>query len=165
MLSSISLPVLISHFQHFHTLSHYLSGTCKHRVDFAARVHNLLEIFDEENYKELDGGFLDAFGTMFGKNTQYPEKVDNEHTLLAYDSVTLTAVVLTPHGEYFKNNNFIQDVSDFNPNVANIWPRKVVEKIEAGDPSWKKVVPSPSPKWTKIPSFFDQADLFGSRQT
>ena len=143
MLSSISQPVLISHFQHFHTLSHYLSGICRRRVAFAARVHNLQDIFDEENYKELDGGFLEAFGTMFGKNTQiyvYPEKADNEDTLLASDSVTLTAAV-KPLMEYFKNNNFIQDISDFNPNVANIWSRKVVEKIEADDPSWEGMVP------------------------
>ncbi|MCG8343897.1 MAG: hypothetical protein MI685_01900, partial [Chlorobiales bacterium] len=47
-----------------------------------------------------------------------------------------------PLMEYFKNNNFIQDISDFNPNVANIWSRTVVEKIEAGDPSWETMVPA-----------------------
>ena len=143
MLSSINQSVLISHFQHFHTLSHYLSDICRRRVAFAVRVHNLQDIFDEENYKDLDGGFLEAFGTMFGKNTQiyvYPEKADNEDTLLLSDSVTLSTAV-KPLMEYFKNNNFIQDIRDFNPNVANIWSRKVAEKIEAGDPSWETMVP------------------------
>lgn len=144
MLTSINQPVLISHFQHFHTLSHYLSGICRRRVAFMVRVHNLQDIFDEEHYKDLDGGFLEAFGMMFGKNTKlyvYPEKADNEDTLLASDSVTFTAAV-KPLMEYFKNNNFIQDISDFNPNVANIWSRTVVEKIEAGDPSWETMVPA-----------------------
>ena len=144
MLTSINQPVLISHFQHFHTLSHYLSGICRRRLAFMVRVHNLQDIFDEEHYKDLDGGFLEAFGMMFGKNTKlyvYPEKADNEDTLLASDSVTLTAAV-KPLMEYFKNNNFIQDISDFNPNVANIWSRTVVEKIEAGDPSWETMVPA-----------------------
>ena len=143
MLTSLNQPVLISHFQHFHTLSHYLSGICRRRVAFMVRVHNLQDIFDEENYKDLDGGFLEAFGMMFGKNTKlyvYPENADNEDTLLASDSVTLTAAI-KPLMEYFKNNNFIQDISDFNPNVANIWSRTVVEKIEAGDPSWETMVP------------------------
>ncbi|MCG8343683.1 MAG: hypothetical protein MI685_00810, partial [Chlorobiales bacterium] len=39
MLTSINQPVLISHFQHFHTLSHYLSGICRRRVAFMVRVH------------------------------------------------------------------------------------------------------------------------------
>ncbi|PWW81783.1 nicotinate-nucleotide adenylyltransferase [Prosthecochloris marina] len=144
MLTSINQPVLISHFQHFHTLSHYLSDVCRRRVAFAARVHNLQDIFDEENYKNLDGGFLEAFGTMFGKNTQiyvYPEKADDEDMLLASDSVTLSAHV-KPLMEYFKNHNFIQDIKNFNPNVANIWSRKVVEKIEAGDSTWEEMVPA-----------------------
>ncbi|MCW8796288.1 MAG: hypothetical protein OQK67_04425 [Chlorobium sp.] len=143
MLTSINQPVLISNFQHFHTLSHYLSGICRRRVAFMVRVHNLQDIFDEENYKDLDGGFLEAFGTMFGKNTKlyvYPEKADNGNMLLASDSVSLSARV-KPLMEYFKNNNFIQDIKDFNPNVANIWSRKVVEKIEAGDSSWETMVP------------------------
>ena len=143
MLTSINQPVLISNFQHFHTLSHYLSGICRRRVAFMVRVHNLQDIFDEENYKDLDGGFLEAFGTMFGKNTKlyvYPEKADNGDRLLASDSVSLSARV-KPLMEYFKKNNFIQDIKDFNPNVANIWSRKVVEKIEAGDPSWETMVP------------------------
>lgn len=145
MLASINQAVLISHFQHFHTLSHYLSGICRRRIAFVIRVHNLQDIFDEENYKELDGGFLEAFGTMFGKNTQlyvYPEKADNDNVLLASDSVALSAPV-EPLMAYFKNNRFIQDISDFNPKVANIWSRKVAEKIEAGDPTWKTMVPAP----------------------
>ena len=158
MLTSIDQQVLISHFQHFHTLSHYLSTICRRRIVFAIRVHNLQDIFDEENYKDLDGGFLEAFGTMFGKNTQlyvYPEKADSEDTLLTSDSVKLSAQV-QPLMEYFKNNTFIQDIKDFNPNVANIWSRKVVEKIEAGDPTWETMVPD------SVAEAVKQSELFKS---
>ena len=159
MLTSINQPVLISHFQHFHTLSHYLSGICRRHVAFMVRVHNLQDIFDEENYKDLDGGFLEAFGTMFGKNTKlyvYPEKADNGNMLLASDSVTLSAHV-QPLMEYFKSNNFIRDIKDFNPNVANIWSRTVVEKIEAGDPSWETMVPVTVAEAVKQSELFRQA--------
>ena len=158
MLASIRQPVLISHFRRFHTLSHYLSSVCMRRVAFAARVHNLQDIFDQENYKNLDGGFLEAFGTMFGKNTQiyvYPEKADDDDSLLTSDSVILSKPV-KPLMEYFKNNNFIQEITDFNPNVANIWSRKVVEKIEAGDPSWEEMVP------TSVARAVKDSDLFRS---
>ncbi|MCG8376146.1 MAG: hypothetical protein MI702_06655, partial [Chlorobiales bacterium] len=58
--------------------------------------------------------------------------------------------------EYFKSNNFIRDIKDFNPNVANIWSRTVVEKIEAGDPSWETMVPD------SVAEAVKQSELFHS---
>jgi hypothetical protein len=55
----------------------YLSEYTKEQIGLTMGVSNFVEIFDEQYYKDVKGGILEAFGKMFHNNLKvylYPMK-------------------------------------------------------------------------------------------
>jgi|TARA_B100000745_G_scaffold118122_1_gene76329 hypothetical protein len=143
MLSAINQRVLITNFGRYHRLNKYLSEISKRRIAFVVRVNNLKDILTEANYSDMDGGFFEGMGNLFSKNCHlyvYPEKADDSEQLIGSDDIEI-ATHLKPLVDYFITNKQIQDITNYTPSVANIWSRRIVESIEAGEHTWEEMVP------------------------
>src|SRR6266436_2864281 len=64
-LSGIGNNVLISNYLEFYRLTSYFRRYTKQMVGVAMGINNLLEVFNERYYENLDGGILESFGRLF----------------------------------------------------------------------------------------------------
>ena len=89
---------------------------------------NLMEIFDDKYYCNLNGGILEAFGffTRDLKIYLYPYQADANDTLLNSQNIPIHRR-LRPLYDYLLING-IKDLN-FKPNVLQIFSRDILEKI------------------------------------
>jgi len=99
-------------------------------------VPSLLEIFDEKYYLNLEGGILEALGRMFKSGLKlyvYP-KIDEETGEL----VTATKLEVAPNlrslYQYLLENEFIQEITDYNPEFLRIHPSRNAGQIAVRRP-------------------------------
>ena len=106
-------------------------------------VPSLMEIFDEKYYLNLEGGILEALGRMFKSGLKlyvYP-LIDEKTGQL----VTATKLEVAPNlrslFRYLIENEFIQEITDYNPDYLRIYPPEALAKLQSGDPAWEEMVP------------------------
>ena len=106
------------------------------------RVNNLLEIFDDKYYRNLNGGILEAFGILFTRDLKiylYPYQADANDTLLNSKNIPIHRR-LRPLYDYLLTNGRIKDLN-FKPNVLQIFSRDILEKIRKKKDGWQDGVP------------------------
>jgi hypothetical protein len=160
MLRALGRTVLISNFRRFHRLAAYLGHYTNQPIGLALGAHRLAEIFDESLYNENEGGLLGGLGQLF----------KNPARLYVYPSlnfatgqiVTAENFPVTPRLRHLythlTENRFIQGLANVNSDFLRIRSRDVLDKIEAGDTSWEKLVPS------VIAEVIKREKLFGWRK-
>ena len=142
ILCSLGQTVLISNYMKYYKLVEYFSRYTKKRMGIIMGVNNLLEIFDEKYYRNLNGGILEAFGILFSRDLKlylYPwmdkGKVLNSENAPIHPR-------LTPLYDYLLSNKRIMDIEDYNEDVLNIHSRKCLEMIKEGKSGWESMVPA-----------------------
>jgi hypothetical protein len=65
LLSDIGFTVLISNYSEYYRLTSYFRRYTKEMIGVAMGINNLLEIFNEKYYDNLEGGILESFGRLF----------------------------------------------------------------------------------------------------
>ena len=68
ILCSLGHTVLISNYKKYYKLIEYFSNYTKARMGLIIGVNNLMEIFDDKYYRNLNGGILEAFGILFTRD-------------------------------------------------------------------------------------------------
>ena len=124
ILGALGRTVLISKFGEYYRLAAYLARYTNKMIGLVMGVPSLLEIFDEKYYLNLEGGILEALGRMFKSGLKlyvYP-MVDEENGEL----ITATKIEVAPNlhslFRYLIENQFIQEVTDYNPEYLRIHP-------------------------------------------
>ena len=69
VLAKLGYTVMISNFSEYYRLVDYFTSYNVRYTGIAMGVNNLLMVFDEDYYKHLSGGILEAFGKFFKKHT------------------------------------------------------------------------------------------------
>ena len=142
LLCSLGQNVMITNFQEYFKLVEYFSEFTKARMGLAMGVNNLVEIFDEKYYRHMSGGILEAFGKLFFKDLRvylYPMQND--------DGTITTSENLKVHPrmkelyKFFKYNGKVVDITDYNPDILNIFSREVLRMIANGEPGWEEMLP------------------------
>jgi len=82
ILCSLGQTVLISNFHEYYKLVAYLSKITKLKLAMVLGYPNLEYIFSEEHYKDLPGGILESFATLFSRKVKtvylpYPARWGN----------------------------------------------------------------------------------------
>src|SRR5258705_6798503 len=67
-LGAVGKTVLISDYFEYYRLAAYLTRYTAEPIAVAMGVANLLDLFSEQYYTELEGGILEAFGNLFTKD-------------------------------------------------------------------------------------------------
>ena len=158
LLCSMGKTVMITNFQEYYKLSEYFSKYTDKKVFLTMGVDNLIKVFDENYYTDLEGGILEAFSTLFTKNITillYPMLQKNK----IIDSSNL---VLSPSMKnlykYFVKNLRILDISDYNRTYLSIFSWDVLKKIQSNQKGWESSLPD------NVSDLIKEKKLFGIKQ-
>jgi hypothetical protein len=141
ILCSLGQTVLISNFHEYYKLVAYLSKITKLKMGVVLGYPNLEYIFSEEHYKDLPGGILESFATLFSRNVKlfiYPTLRDGMimNCLRFYPPPHLIDLY-----RYLISNNKIEDISHYNEKNLHVQTDKVLELIKSGAEGWEELVP------------------------
>mgnify|MGYP005988734863 CR=1 FL=1 len=143
LLCSLGHTVLISKFQEYYKLVEYFNNYTKAKIGLTMGVNNLVDIFDEKYYRHLSGGILEAFGKLFFKDLKvylYPMKDQKTGQIMTSNSVKVHPRMKELY-KFFKYNGKVMDIIDYDPEVLDIFSRKVLERISSKTPGWEEELP------------------------
>jgi len=156
ILRALGRTVIISKFGEYYRLASYLSRYTNRMIGLVMGVPSLDEIFDEKYYLNLEGGILEALGRMFKSGLKlYVYPMIDEQTA---ELVTATTLKVAPNlrslYQYLLENEFIQEITDYNPEFLRIHPPEALAKLQSGDRSWESMVPPEVTRMIKERQFF-----------
>jgi hypothetical protein len=142
ILCALGQTVLISDFHEYYKLVAYLSKITKLQMGVVMGFPNLEYIFSEEHYKDLPGGILESFATLFSRKVKlfiYP-------TLRG--GVIYNCLRFNPPGHlmdlyrYLIANNKIEDIHHYKEINLQVNTDKVLQMIKQGEEGWEEFVPA-----------------------
>ena len=158
LLCSMGKTVMITNFQEYYKLSEYFSKYTDKKVFLTMGVDNLIKVFDESYYTDLDGGILEAFSRLFTKNI----------TILLYPMLQKNKIInslnLVVSGgmknlyKYFIKNHRILDISDYNRTYLSIFSWDVLKKIQSNQIGWESSLPE------NVSDVIKEKKLFGIKE-
>src|SRR6478609_4481977 len=155
MLGAMGRTVLISNYGAYHRLVNYLTRYTDRMVGLPLGIPAMAEILEEEYYKDLEGGILEALGRLFKTGVKlyvYPFLNPNGELVTARNfDVAPNLVHLYKH---LLENGFIEPLEGYNPSYLPIKSSEVLAKIRGGL-GWEGAV---SPEVAKI---IKERRLFG----
>ncbi len=156
ILGALGRTVVISKFGEYFRLASYLSRYTNRMIGLVMGVPSLHEIFDEKYYLNLEGGILEALGRMFKSGLKlYVYPMIHEHNGHLVTAKTLeVAPNLRSLYRYLIENEFIQEISDYNPDYLRIHPPETLAQLQSGDPTWESMVPPEVSRLIKERHFF-----------
>lgn len=143
ILGKLGYTVIISNFSEYYRLIDYFASYTSGDIGVAMGVNNLLMVFDEKYYKNLSGGILEAFGKFFRNGMRvylYPYKDPETHQLLDSSNLKVEENLKELY-KYFKRNNRIVDITNYNPEFLEIYSREILRKIACCTKGWETQVP------------------------
>jgi len=167
LLGDIGFTVLISNYSEYYRLTSYFRRYTKEMIGVAMGINNLLEIFNEKYYENLEGGILESFGRLFRNSVRlyiYPMRQEaydkylatgqtaaaNGSTIPAHafaSSVLITAknVHMEDHlrnlYDHLLENHYIDCIIGFDRDILHIFSREVLRRIQERDATWEEMVP------------------------
>jgi hypothetical protein len=141
ILCSMGQMVMISNYQEYYKLVAYLSKLTKLKMGLIIGYPNLEYIFEESHYKDLAGGILESFATLFSRNLKlfvYPTyQNDNIMNCMRFNP----PMHLIDLYRYLIANNKIEDIHHYNETNLTINTNKSLELIRKGEEGWEENVP------------------------
>jgi hypothetical protein len=176
LLADIGFTVLISNYSEYYRLTSYFRRYTKEMIGVAIGINNLLEIFNEKYYDNLEGGILESFGRLFRNAVKlyvYPMSseaydryiVESSRTGASAQStaphflITARNVKMVDHlaslYAHLLDNHFIDSIVGFDANILGIFSRDALKKIREHDLLWEDMVPK------RIATAIKRQGLFG----
>jgi hypothetical protein len=168
LLGAIGFTVLISNYSEFYRLTSYFRRYTKEMIGVAMGINNLIEIFNEKYYENLEGGILESFGRLFRHSVRlyvYPMRQEayerylstgqtstsqdgggpGAHSFASGVLISAKNVQVTEHLRnlyaHLLENHYIDCIVGFDPGILHIFSRDVLQRIQDKDDSWEKMVP------------------------
>ena len=143
LLCSMGKTVMISNFKEYYKLVDYFSNYTKRKLGLTMGVSNLVEVFNENYYKDIDGGILEAFSKMFHNNVKvflYPIS-DKKGTIINSNNLKLHPRMKDFY-KFFKYNKKFVDITDYDKRFLNIFSREILKEIkENKNVKWRDKLP------------------------
>lgn len=177
LLAEIGFTVLISDYSEYYRLTSYFRRYTQEMIGVAMGINNLLEVFKEKYYENLEGGILESFGRLFRNEVKlyiYPMTeaaysryiVENGDTSIqsSTPSILISAKNLRIVDRlgylyaFLLENHYIVSIVGFDPNILNIFSRDVLKNIKNNNLSWETMVPIPVAQAIKRNGLFGQAE-------
>ena len=158
LLCSMGKTVMITNFQEYYKLSEYFSKYTDKKVFLTMGVDNLIKVFDENYYKDLEGGILEAFSKLFTKNITillYPMLQKNK--IIDSSNLVVSGSMKNLY-KYFVKNLRILDISDYNRTYLSIFSWDVLKKIQSNQKGWESSLPD------NVSDLIKEKKLFGIKQ-
>ena len=147
---------MISNYKKFYKIIEYLSQFSKSRMGLILGVDNLIDMFEEQYYRNLNGGIMEAFGIIFTRDIKfylYPYKPKKELELLNSKNLPIHPRTRGLYN-YLHSNGRIHDLN-YNANILDIFSKDILKKIKACQTgNWEHAVPEGVAEIIKIKSLF-----------
>jgi hypothetical protein len=164
LLADIGFTVLISNYSEYYRLTSYFRRYTKEMIGVAVGINNLLEIFNEKYYENLEGGILESFGRLFRNAVKlyvYPMSgeaygryiVESRDTGTTTQSAAPNVLItannvrvddrLTSLYAHLLERHFIDSIDGFDRKILGIFSRDALKKIKDQDLLWENMVPEP----------------------
>jgi hypothetical protein len=172
--------VLISNYLEFYRLTSYFRRYTKEMVGVAMGINNLLEVFNEKYYENLEGGILESFGRLFRAATKlyiYPMRQSayerycqgvsawgasagrSDHPLATEVWITATNLQVEMNLRnlyaHLLENHYLAPIVGFDPSTMEFFSRDILAKIHRGEAGWERGVPP------KVAELIKERKLFG----
>ena len=142
LLCSLGHTVMISNFKEYYKLVDYFSNYTKKQLGLTMGVNNFVEIFNEDYYKDIDGGILEAFGKMFHNKVKvYLYPISNNDGQIINSTNLKLHPRMKDFYKFFKYNNKVIDLFDFEEKYLEIFSRDILKKIKNGEKGWTNKLP------------------------
>lgn len=143
ILCSLGYTVMISNYKKYYKLTEYLSQYTNARMGLIIGVDNLVSMFEEKYYRNLNGGIMEAFGIIVTRDIKiylYPYQPDINHELQNSSNIPIHPRAKSIYN-YLYSNKRIEDI-EYNSEFLNIFSKDVLNKIKSGEVgSWEHMVP------------------------
>ncbi len=144
ILCSLGQTVLVSNYSKYYKLVDFFAKHSAKRMGIIMGTNMLMELFNEKYYRDLNGGILEAFGILFSRDLKvyvYPFKDLKTGKLLTLENCPVHPR-LKPLYEYLVYNKRLVDITDYNPDILDIYSKDVLDLIQNGCGGWEEKVPS-----------------------
>ncbi len=157
ILCSLGYTVMISNYRKYYKVIEYLSRFTPNRMGLIIGVDNLISMFEEKYYRNLNGGIMEAFGIIYTRDIKiYLYPFQSKDGLLNSNNIPIHPRVKALF-EYLYNNKRIEDIG-YNPEVLSIFSREVLKRIRnCEDGTWEEMVP------IGVDKIIKERSLFGSK--
>ena len=119
-------------------------------------VDNLVEMFEEKYYRNLNGGIMEAFGIIFTRDVKfflYPYKPDEKTELLNSNNIPIHPRVKDLYN-YLHSNGRVKDLN-YNADILGIFSKDILKKIKSKEKEkWEHAVPKGVAKIIKEKKLF-----------
>src|SRR6202789_165597 len=164
LLADIGFTVLISNYSEYYRLTSYFRRYTKEMIGVPVGINNLLEIFNENYYENLERGILESFGRLFRNAVKlyiYPMREEayaryvvdsggNGTSVQVFASNVLITAKNVRIADHLANlyahlleSHYIEGIVGFDTDILGIFSRDVLKKIKESDLLWEKMVPGP----------------------
>jgi hypothetical protein len=185
LLGDIGFNVLISNYSEYYRLTSYFRRYTKEMIGVAMGINNLIEIFNEKYYENLEGGILESFGRLFRNAVKlyvYPMRQEGfeiysaaagaatgkpaNHAFASAVLINAKNVQIVDHLRnlyaHLLEAHYIDCIVGFDPTILHIFSRDVLRRIKEGDPTWERMVPDVVVAAIKRRNLFGCAPAAGS---
>jgi len=151
--------VLISDYFEYYRLAAYLTRYTAEPIAVTMGLANLLDLFNEQYYTELEGGVLEAFGKLFTKDLRLYVYPLRDHATGALRNVENAEIPPTQHHlfRHLVERGRIKQLDNFDESVLHIFSRDVLKRIKENDAAWEHMVPP------EVAEMVKRRQLFGYR--
>lgn len=166
VLAKLGYTVIISNFSEYYRLIDYFAGFTNQKIGIGMGVNNLLMVFDENYYKNLSGGILEAFGKFFRNDVTvylYPYTDPETGEFLTSNNLRVSENLKELY-KYFKLNNRIKDIQTYNPAYSHIYSREILKMINNNEEGWEYQVPEGVAEMIKERKMFGFKEEFSLKQ-
>jgi hypothetical protein len=156
LLATAGKTVLISDYFEYYRLAAWLARHTNEPVALTMGAASLQDLFQEQYYKELEGGILEAFGKLFTRNLRiyvYPLLDAATGQLTTAENVRLPDELRSLHRHLVERGK-IKPLCNYDERVLHIFSRDVLRRIKEHDASWEDMVPREIAEVIKRRRFF-----------
>jgi len=158
-LGAVGKTVLISDYFEYYRLAAYLTRYTAEPIAVTLGVANILDLFDEKYYTDMEGGILEAFGKLFTKDLRlyvYPLRNHATGLLETVDNIAIPGT-LNHLFRHLVERGRIKQLDNFDDSVLHIFSRDVLKRIKENDTAWEGMVPP------EVAEMVKHRQLFGYR--
>jgi hypothetical protein len=156
LLAASGLTTMISDYFDYYLLAAFLAARTSERIGIVMGVPSLLDLFDERNHAQLQGGILESFGRLFKNDLKlyiYPLRRSAGDELETVDNLSVDPTV-RPLYDYLANRGSFVPLDNYQETCLPIFSRDVLRRIAEGDDTWEDMVPGGAADLIKKRGFF-----------
>lgn len=151
ILCGMGQNVMISNYKTYFRLAQYLNSFKLRSLRLIIGANTFLNVLEEKWYQDLNGGIMEAFAHLFGKDNKvylYPAISEDNEQILNSKSIPIDINISFLYQHLLANKKII-DI----PNAKKDWlwmnSHKVLNKIHQNEGDWELMVPKYVSKFIK----------------